>query len=532
MSRSSFSSAAFVGLGLLLVSCPSSRTIEALPTCDLAHHNADCHGAQHYCIPLDGSGQGRCVACRNDRDCDDGMNCNGAEHCSLFACVDGTPIDCGEGNACIEDRGIGGSGHACGCANPDADGDGVASAACGGTDCDDHDGNRHPGVPEACDAMHHDEDCDPTTFGERDADGDGHFDAACCNVALDGSMNCGDDCNDARADQHHGLDESCDGIDNDCDGSIDEGVLATLYADADGDGWGVGDALQLCTGQSGYAFQAGDCDDGNAQFHPGAFRCGSAGGSAIDVCGDDGRWKALSCPGAGECVPQPDGTGVCLQGTLPECADGVDNDGDGLIDAYDPDCTSPTDASEHPLACGDGIDNDGDHLADYPHDPGCSSREDDDEADPTTLPACANGLDDDGDGTADYRDGTGDPGCSSAADDSERDAAGPQCDNGIDDDGDTHSDFPADTECSGPLDDNEGPPACSNGIDDDGDGRTDFVTGSNTNDPGCTDAKDDSERGVPPNAPACDNGIDDDGDGAADYPGDQGCTGPADTSET
>ena len=33
---------------------------------------------------------------------------------------------------------------------------------------------------------------------------------------------------------------------------------------------------------------------------------------------------------------------------LPQCSDGIDNDGDGLIDMEDPDCTSPTDNSEAP----------------------------------------------------------------------------------------------------------------------------------------------------------------------------------------
>lgn len=40
-----------------------------------------------------------------------------------------------------------------------------------------------------------------------------------------------------------------------------------------------------------------------------------------------------------------------------ECSDGEDNDGDGLIDCYDPDCGCEA-------VCDDGIDNDGDGLTD------------------------------------------------------------------------------------------------------------------------------------------------------------------------
>ncbi len=42
---------------------------------------------------------------------------------------------------------------------------------------------------------------------------------------------------------------------------------------------------------------------------------------------------------------------------LPECADGVDNDGDGWIDhPEDPECTSPADSGEGPGGCGLGVE--------------------------------------------------------------------------------------------------------------------------------------------------------------------------------
>lgn len=82
-------------------------------------------------------------------------------------------------------------------ANPrDVDGDGHESARYGGDDCDDHDQNRYPGNTEVCDSGHHDEDCNPETFGYRDADGDGVVDASCCNLLSNGQRRCGTDCDD------------------------------------------------------------------------------------------------------------------------------------------------------------------------------------------------------------------------------------------------------------------------------------------------------------------------------------------------
>ncbi len=52
--------------------------------------------------------------------------------------------------------------------------------------------------------------------------------------------------------------------------------------------------------------------------------------------------------------------------------------------------------------CSDGLDNDGDGLVDYPDEPGCTAPSDPSELDPVPAPACADGVDNDGDGAADY----------------------------------------------------------------------------------------------------------------------------------
>jgi hypothetical protein len=83
-----------------------------------------------------------------------------------------------------------------------------------------------------------------------------------------------------------------------------------------------------------------------------------------------------------------------------DCEDGIDNDGDGLIDhPDDPGCEETSDTSEQSplLVCDDGDDNDGDTLIDYPDDPGCffsTSKIED--------PGCQDGVDNDGDGKIDF----------------------------------------------------------------------------------------------------------------------------------
>ena len=135
----------------------------------------------------------------------------------------------------------------------------------------------------------------------------------------------------------------------------------------------------------------------------------------------------------------------------PACRDGRDNDGDGVIDMDDPGCSELADADEtDPVrACNDGIDNDEDGLVDL-MDPGCDSGVDDDEQ---HLAACADGKDNDGDGKYDY---PNDPGCQSGIDPTEEDPSVlPQCSDGVDNDGDSLIDYPEDPGCSSSIDNQE-----------------------------------------------------------------------------
>ncbi len=226
-----------------------------------------------------------------------------------------------------------------------------------------------------------------------------------------------------------------------------------------------------------------------------------------------------------------------------QCADTVDNDGDGHVDyPADPDCGSVNDNSEagDPVelaACEDLADNDGDGKVDLA-DPGCSGSSDDDETDPPPPPPpplCSDGQDNDGDGKVDY---PADPGCSGTSDNNETDPVLPQCSDGQDNDGDGKVDYPADPGCSGTSDNNETnppppppPAACDDDNDNDGDGKVDLA------DPGCSGSSDNDETDPPPPPPPppppalCADGKDNDDDGKVDM-ADPGCTAASDNDET
>jgi hypothetical protein len=101
------------------------------------------------------------------------------------------------------------------------------------------------------------------------------------NVVLGGSVSFADvdgdgytsdiDCNDADAAINPGASESCNGIDDNCDGNIDEGVQTTYYADMDGDTYGdAGNTTMACSMPEGYVADATDCNDADAAVNPAA----------------------------------------------------------------------------------------------------------------------------------------------------------------------------------------------------------------------------------------------------------------------
>jgi uncharacterized protein (TIGR03382 family) len=162
----------------------------------------------------------------------------------------GEPSDLAYADVDRDGYGAGGAVTVC----PDAPG----YAAVDG-DCDDGNAAYNPGAAETDCADPADYNCDGST-AYADADADGW--AAC------------EDCDDALGTVHPGVEELCNGVDDDCDSTIDQDPTdgSTWYADADGDGYTDPElSLVSCDQPEGYAAATEeDCDDQDPGSFPGA----------------------------------------------------------------------------------------------------------------------------------------------------------------------------------------------------------------------------------------------------------------------
>lgn len=165
----------------------------------------------------------------------------------------------------------------------DADSDGFAVEE----DCDDANPAINPSAAEICDEV--DNNCNGltdeglTSTYYVDEDGDAYGDAGRIVEACgweEGLAEVAEDCDDEDALVNPGMDELCNGFDDNCDGDVDEATALdarTWYLDVDGDGHGDVKKLTVsCEQPEGHVSVSGDCNDEDMAINP----------SATEVCNE------------------------------------------------------------------------------------------------------------------------------------------------------------------------------------------------------------------------------------------------------
>jgi len=131
----------------------------------------------------------------------------------------------------------------------------------------------------------------------QDADGDGYgnpaFTVQQCTQPV-GYVTNNTDCNDNNASINPGATtELCNGVDDNCNGQIDEGLPSnTYYRDADGDAYGnQAVSTQACVAPAGYVTDDTDCNDNDPKEHPNQIWYLDADGDGYS----DGTTNTTSC---------------------------------------------------------------------------------------------------------------------------------------------------------------------------------------------------------------------------------------------
>ena len=239
---------------------------------------------------------------------------------------------------------------------PDNDGDG--STTC--DDCNDNDPLIYPGATEICNGV--DDDCDNNvdegvqSIFYADSDGDGFGDPDNSTMACsapNGHVSDNNDCDDADANVNPAATEVCDGVDNDCDFAIDEGVQSIFYADSDGDGFGDPDnSTMACSAPNGHVSDNNDCDDADANVNPAATEVCDGVDNDCDFAIDEGVQSIFYADSDSDGFGDPDNSTMACSAPNGHVSDNNDCD--------------DADANVNPAAtevC-DGVDNDCDFAID------------------------------------------------------------------------------------------------------------------------------------------------------------------------
>jgi len=244
----------------------------------------------------------------NDEDCDD---LDTAIHPAIDEVCDGIDNNC---NGLTDEEGA--LNASIWYADADGDGFGTSSNISSCTqpigftdqsgDCDDTTDTVYPQATEVCDDL--DNNCDGNIdegltqlwFLDYDGDGQGNtlFTQNSCTQPTAYVDNDGD-CDDTNPLIYSDAEETCDELDNDCDGLIDNDAIDTLifYEDLDLDGYGSTVGIESCELQTGYVDNDDDCDDTNPGMAPNQQESCDGFDNDCDGVEDNGvKGTGESCP--------------------------------------------------------------------------------------------------------------------------------------------------------------------------------------------------------------------------------------------
>ncbi|MEZ4319569.1 MAG: MopE-related protein [Myxococcota bacterium] len=254
----------------------------------------------------------------------------------------------------------------------DNDCDGNADFSGGETSCAPYDGTEN-NASDCGDGFDNDGDsqidgADNNCRPFYDDDNDGYCESASCATG----EGIGGDCDDGDQNEAPNLVENTaalcsDGLDNDCLGGVDAASASCdPFEDNDGDGYCES---ATCIGGD----TPGDCNDSAANAYPTNTEEGVDANLANCTDGVNNDCTGGTDSADVDCVPFGG-----VENNYSLCTDGFDNDGDGFIDyPNDPEC-APYTGNENTFAlCNDAFDNDGDGLIGV-NDPNCAQWVDND----------------------------------------------------------------------------------------------------------------------------------------------------------
>ena len=267
----------------------------------------------------------------------------------------------------------------------DGDGDGVDGCPdADPRDCDDEDPNVFPGNTESCNGA--DDDCDGVidnglpsfdwwVDGDADTYGAGTVTTTCGDEPpttdhVSADLPAEEDCDDEDASVNPGATEICDGVDQDCDTVVDNGLGDNEYW-PDGDSDGVGDeagAVTTCndtppTGHVTPTPGTSDCDDADADNYPGNTETCDGDDQDCDAVVDNGfnsdADPVTTCGPDGDPATAADNDCDDLDannypGNIEVC-DGSDNNCDAVVDE-----NNDGDGDGFTVCGADGLPNTGD----------------------------------------------------------------------------------------------------------------------------------------------------------------------------